>query len=805
MLNPLKSSGKVFLSILILVLAFPQIDATYTIGLDPSYYYAMNYFVNSKIQFGRDVFCTYGPLVFIDMPAPLGNNLAISLIIISLVFVTFSYTILTLGQVINRGKWLLHLGIAFLACQLFFIEDMLAGITAISILLYLETPKWKWMALAVITSLFGLYIKPSVGISCFLLLVSYCAIYWFMSHDFRKVLKITGSSALLYFIFWFCIYRNFGGSLGYLWSTYQLTKEYSSAISAYPENHWWLIGIGLLSFSVIPLIDKDKKVRVFYALFFLSVFAAWKHSYSREEELHLSQFYDYLILFFLLFFIYVDNIKIRHVFLIALSCIGIYSNMQLTGRYHIDDRVSLNKFSNFSEILFNYKGFAEKTLTTSEENVESKKLPDEVLNMVGNKTIDFYPNELSYVAANKLNWKPRPIIQSYNAYTEWLDNRDAQYFASDSSSQFILWEYSSDRWGENNFGEIDNRYALNDEPNALYQLLNHYSAIYKNSTFILFKKENGRNLAPPKEIASESATWNQWIKVPGVDDGILRARMTCHGNLLRFVKSLLYKDEEFYMECKLANGNVVKYRIIPENARRGLWINPLFVNNLDKYNVPYSIVEEVRFTCSNTKLMQDKINVAWDVTDIINRHDLPAKANKDNEYDGKFRTAYRLFMEDERPAEKLVFQSLNDFESRYEHWSYNDSSITREKSLSGKKSERMDAHDMYSSVFSIPINDLIKDSASLMIDASAWFKLSGNANGVLVIQMNDTNGCFFWKARSLKNYVNDKNEWEQVFAEEKIPVAGRKNVLLRIYILNDKSQYIWIDDFDVKLYSCDQK
>ena len=54
------------------------------------------------------------------------------------------------------------------------------------------------------------------------------------------------------------------------------------------------------------------------------------------------------------------------------------------------------------------------------------KIPDSVLEKVQGKTIDIIPWEFSLIPGNQLNWKPRPIIQSYSAYTEKLDELNYQ-------------------------------------------------------------------------------------------------------------------------------------------------------------------------------------------------------------------------------------------------------------------------------------------------------------------------------------------------------------------------------------------
>ena len=56
------------------VAVFPAAYYALHPGLDISWVYGLNHFVNSPFQFGRDVNFTYGPLGFVLYPANFGND-----------------------------------------------------------------------------------------------------------------------------------------------------------------------------------------------------------------------------------------------------------------------------------------------------------------------------------------------------------------------------------------------------------------------------------------------------------------------------------------------------------------------------------------------------------------------------------------------------------------------------------------------------------------------------------------------------------------------------------------------------------
>jgi hypothetical protein len=119
--------------------------------------------------------------------------------------------------------------------------------------------------------------------------------------------------------------------------------------------------------------------------------------------------------------------------------------------------------------VFNAGQQLEISKSKSEANLSTKKLNAQLLERIGKVRIDFYPWELTYAAANNLNWQPRPNLQS-GAYTPWLDKNNAAFLESKSAPQFYLWEMNKPSGGVDCF---DNRYLLNDEPITMFSIFNH--------------------------------------------------------------------------------------------------------------------------------------------------------------------------------------------------------------------------------------------------------------------------------------------------------------------------------------------
>src|SRR5690606_2024684 len=192
----------------------------------------------------------------------------------------------------------------------------------------------------------------------------------------------------------------------------------------------------------------------------------------------------------------------------------------------------------------------------------------QTLEMVSGSTVDIYPWDYSVIAANKLNWRPRVVIQSYASYTSYLDGQNARHLASDQAPDYFLWESDkiSKDYNGGDLNSIDNRYLLNDEPQTMLQFMSNYDYCCRDGKYLIYKKRTESVLFKTHINEAIHVTWNQWVKVPEMNHNLLRAKLKFDKSFLQVVKSFFYKDEQFWIYFKLRSGAIHKYRIVPKNA-----------------------------------------------------------------------------------------------------------------------------------------------------------------------------------------------------------------------------------------------
>jgi hypothetical protein len=783
------------ISFLFLILTFPKILPVLDIGIDPPLLWAYNYFFAYGIQSGKDIIFTHGPLAFILSPLPIGNNLILAILISCFIKLLFIFSFLKLGKIANSSYWWVHL---FLIAGLSFfldIEYQVIGLTSIGILIHYETNKSPWLIVAILTATIGIFVRANIGIVSLLTLFSYTAIQLILNRNYKPLLAVITLIPVSIAFFWLVIYHNLTGLTRYLYGIYQFAGNSSSAVSVYPENNWWWLSASMILFALVPIVANKKKAWIFFTLFLLPLYAEWIHGISREDFSHLRGFFLYLIFFFSLFIILFSEVR-KITFLLIILLLALFSlNLKNAINYSLCSR-EIVVSGNLLELIFDHKELLDQSKILSEQNIKSVRLDSNCLKIIGTKTVDVYPWNFAFIPANNLNWVPRPVLQTYASYKPWLDKQNADHFASARAPDFLIWELLTDRYG-GQLGSIDNRYLLNDEPMTIISILNHYHIIYKNGKILLLAKNNHRPLSDGKTIGSCTALWDQWIKVPKNIEGILRAKIHFPGNLLRKLRTLVYKDIPFYIEYKLQSGDLCSYRIIPSTTPDGVWINPLIMHPSTGFIEP--MVTEIRLFCPNKRLMQDGIEIEWELIPVKPTGTFPPDSMG---IAGKSSAANEIFLKYLLPVDNSTLTSVNEFEKPVMNWESNKTNYSTSPVYQGNKSYKLDKNNPFSPTFGISFKDISKDSLkSFIITASLQaFASNFGLQAGLIISADNDGKTIYWQSAEFSDFVIRKDCWQPVFIYRKLPVSIPKSARLNVFVWNSGKKPVWIDNLKVTIY-----
>lgn len=254
---------------------------------------------------------------------------------------------------------------------------------------------------------------------------------------------------------------------------------------------------------------------------------------------------------------------------------------------------------NFTKFISSYSEIKEQSKIQNEKNIASNKLPSEIRNKIGNAKVDVYPWDYTIVKANNFNWQPRPVIQSYAAYTSTLDGKNAAHFRSEKAPEYLIFDLNKITFNLNGdkLESIDNRYLLNDEPQTILEIIQNYATVFSDEDFIVYKKNKKTNTLNSVITKTETAQWNKWIEIPDSASSFTRMKVHTSNSFSGKLKSAVYKDELYYIYLRNKNGSIFQYRFVPKNATDGLWIAPFFNNLSDRS--PAEEIKEIMLSCSN--------------------------------------------------------------------------------------------------------------------------------------------------------------------------------------------------------------
>lgn len=774
--NPTKIIIPLLLTVLVIIGTFPENDWSFSNGIDPPLKWVFNSLFETGLFRARRIIFPHGPLAFLMYP--LSENILLVSLIISLLKATLVFGASgLLNRIDTPFKWIAVIAFAY---SISIVAKFNHLLLACVILLYLNYYQYRlsWIKIgAFILTAIAFYVKAYIAILTGAMFISFLIYEYIKYRKFRSSLNDALTMLGFILLTWTLMYKTLTGFIHYFWGILNLAQDNSAAAALYPQNNWLWISLSFIAVLILVLINRTQKTIFWISLIAFSLFAAWKHGMAREDIFHIKgiQIFLFISLFTYLLF-EPKRLKITAV-LAFISVLFFSLNMKNSVNY-FTPHYKLWTGQNFIEFATKFNKLKTRAHQVTAENLKENRLPENILNTISNEVVDVYPWDYSIVAINNLNWHPRVIIQSYAAYTSWLDQQNATYFNSELSPKYIIWEKekTSKDLNGGGFSSIDNRYLLNDEPQSIIQILSNYEPLLSEGKFLLLKKRTQPISFEAKSIESTGSEWNKWIDVPESGNDLLRCKLFLKKSWKQKLKSFIYKDEQFWIYLKLKNGEIHKYRIVPKNAEDGLWINPYFFKDQIHYKV-----DQVLITASNQEILNNEIKAIWE------------KIIFDNNYTIDFFEQEKFSMQD-----SFLFRSSNTFDiQQNENWSSVGEEQLSRNSYTGEKAHLL--NNTYSCTFSLISNYSL--DRKIKIAADAWIKALNykEAKSIfLVLKITKQDKDDIYKQISIDEQLIDDDSWNHIYSfieVDQIPIGSQ----ISAYFWNTEDQEILIDEFRVQI------
>ncbi len=569
-------TGKVLLLVFITIHAFNIEYAPVTGGLDPSWQYIINYSAYERIEF---IF-TSGPFGFINYPLNIGSNLDIAILFRLLFWICFSafFSYLVLKEYFSLFNVLIFAFLFAFGSSLSF-DYIICFVVLFLLSLAFSSRRWYLLYALVIglSALLGL-----VKLSAALLAISSCVVFTCITgfldrtKAFRALLLTIFGLLILFFAFYMLYDPSFSRMFSYLRRAFEISSGYNVAMSMTGREIalWLAFFIALAYLLLMFFLRRNREISFFLAVMFLpSMFFAFKHGFVRQDG-HETIFFAFISLIMGLIFLFTHLRKSTMWALFLLIPVMIPHIFVSDYRTNLTSILGIGKLTTMSELV-NYTHTKEALNAASAELLQFYKLPSDWLRTIGNHSISIFPWETAYAPANKLNYRPFPVIQAYSAYTSHLDLVNANYLEnSESAPSFILVEWLA----------INNRHALMDVPAMWLSLYKWYNVErYKDNPYplCLLKRRETPRFHDLELMESREYRLEEFIEIPVVEYPVAM-KLWMKLDTLGALSKIFFRVPEVTMDIVGTAGHRI-YRIIPDTLSNGLFINFLPISLQDMY------------------------------------------------------------------------------------------------------------------------------------------------------------------------------------------------------------------------------
>lgn len=574
------------LFLIILLVPFYRISEPATAGIDNSWRIALEMAYQKGLIFGKDIIYTYGPLGRLTQRIAIGTSNFQLFLFDVFCFANVGFLLYQfLPKPLKFYQVLIHFALFMLISSIFgeWMSFLLFFISIFSGLLFLRKQNHWFLAHAIVIGIINFYIKANYGVIA-LGFVFILLLYAFFSK------RVSWENLLFYFL----------GSLSllvllsvllktdlpaYFYSSIQIIKGYNESQSLFPANRLRAVVSSYLVFVIFLLVfmwfvvgklkNKDFSLPALDSFFVLGCvgvcsFVLIKYAFVRADDAHLMSFVRSACLPFLMLTIFAQQkwLKTSGWVLVSLNLLSYIVFYQ-----PIYGKLSFAIVDNLRTKSYTLPQYC-KDIFKETPPIYKSNYPKEVLAEIGNKSVDLVPNEISEVYLNHLNYNPRPVVQSYQAYNEYLDKKNQEKYLSNTAPDYVIYGIES----------TDDKYAIGDETLTLLALLQSYepTKIWENR--LLLKKRNTPRIL--KLINQKKNTWElgKVYNITQLDTtktifSIIKIKTSYNW----FGKSLnlFFQPPHLSMQLLTKDSNKANYRTVPILLDKGLIISSKIDNIQD--------------------------------------------------------------------------------------------------------------------------------------------------------------------------------------------------------------------------------
>jgi hypothetical protein len=389
-----------------------------------------------------------------------------------------------------------------------------------------------------------------------------------------------------YLALWIASGQNLSNIPVYLYNSWHINQGYQQAMGLpTPRQPLWLgvtilIALSLYGLLYLILHFGQSLMLPRFTLLAAFIFLIWKHGFIRSDG-HMLIFFVNALLPIIAFPVLLDDLPGRRWpsqlllgFAGLLCMLGIGVNRQdeslsiWRAPSHIQDKLRhhYDLLGHWASVRVSY----EHQLAKERQRFDLPRTRE----VIGQATIDVLGYEQAIALYNGFTYRPRPVFQSYFAYTPHLAGLNDHFYRSSLAPDYVLLKLQS----------IDNRFPTLDDSLLLRSFVHRYDYVHTERGFQLWKRRS----QPPREsselaapLRSEMLKLNRPLELGELTSKRLWATLRVEASWLGRLRNALYKPPIVTLAAKDTQGRSATFRLALPQAATGFILNPLIENGAD--------------------------------------------------------------------------------------------------------------------------------------------------------------------------------------------------------------------------------
>lgn len=551
----------------------------------------------NHVQWGKDIAYTYGPLGFLT---PYYHHVpgAFAPFLLGQLLLAAAFGV-TAVAVLRRASVLMLLFFAFALVCAFpwmrgdtaWILTMVFGATGLVDCSRRRPDVGSWMLLALFAFVSACIAQIKFSVFPVWLLCACALALQTRERRLRHAIVVFSTFLAAFVVVWVVARQSLGNLAVYLWTSMEVAMGYSHAMGL--EANPAVAAIGVLCalwlcFSLLCALwhfRRDVPSAAIVALYGASSALAWRLGFTRADHAPLFFACCALIPIGILSYGPVAALKPLRLSLTLLAIVGALASLydrDLGNMPSWNLSVAAERFgqnlSSLTSSLQNQPGFLlhladrGRTLKIAWDAAAKENDLPLVRSRIGSDRVDVFTMDQGIALLNHLNYAPRPVFQSYLAYTPALARMNESYLLGTNAPKFALLRLEA----------IDNRLPMSEDGLAMIALMSRYRPVLKENGFVLLQRDSSTRPAETTVPGSsvETAPIGADIPIDGTGSptiAFVRLDLTWLGKLYAF----LVREPPVMITLTFDHGYSVTRRLVRPTAASGFLISPYVESNDD--------------------------------------------------------------------------------------------------------------------------------------------------------------------------------------------------------------------------------